>query len=315
MIVRISTGDVAPADRLSYWSSILSSTFTPVSVDNMNPVAHESELSALPLGPVTFVQERGSAQRCVRARPETRRTKEHCFNLLLVLSGSWHVTHGVRKHYGPGDLIFHDSRYPLEVDLPPDHRDFNLQLSEQFVRQWVPNPAWLVDRRISAESRWGRLLSNYVAQLSPEFVLQAPLPQSVLIDQVGALLALTASELSGQCASSKPVERALRDQVDDQIKQRCTEASLQAADVARSLNISTRTLHRVLAACGETFGAKLIRARVNVAARMLQSPLYDRVTTAEIGRRAGFSDASHFSRVVRRCTGQTPLQVRRVRQS
>jgi len=48
------------------------------------------------------------------------------------------------------------------------------------------------------DSQWGRVLASYVAQLSPEFVVQAPLPQGVLIDQLGALLALTASELSGR---------------------------------------------------------------------------------------------------------------------
>jgi AraC family transcriptional regulator, positive regulator of tynA and feaB len=313
-IVRLSTNDVAPADRLSYWSSILSSTYTPVSVDNVNPLECESELSALQLGSITFAAQRGCAQRCVRARPEIRRTTEHCFNLLLVLSGSWHVTHVGRNRFGPGELIFHDSRYPLDVDLPPDHSDFNLQLSEQFVRKWVPNPAWLVGRHISIDSQWGRVLSSYVAQLSPEFVEQAPLPQSVLIDQVGALLALTATELRGDRAAWTPVERSVRDQVHDHIKQRCTETSLQAGDIASSLHISTRTLHRALAACGETFGAMLIQARVDVAGRMLQSPLFDRVTTAQIGRRAGFSDASHFTRVLRKRTGRTPLQMRRARQ-
>jgi AraC-like DNA-binding protein len=44
---------------------------------------------------------------------------------------------------------------------------------------------------------------------------------------------------------------------------------------------------------------------------MLESPLFNRVTTAEIGKRAGFPDASHFVRVVRKRTGRTPLQVRR----
>jgi AraC-like DNA-binding protein len=232
-----------------------------------------------------------------------------------VLSGSWHVTHVARTQFGPGDLIFHDSRYPINVDLPPNHSDFNLQLSEQFVRKWVPNPAWLVGRRISFESQWGRVLSSYVAQLSPEFVLQAPLPRSMLIDQVGALLALTATELRGSRAAWTPAERSVRDQIYDHIKQRCTETSLQAADIASSLNIAKRTLHRALAACGETFGAMLIQARVDVAARMLQSPLFDRVTTGEIGRRAGFSDASHFTKVLRRHTGQTPLQMRRSRQA
>jgi AraC-like DNA-binding protein len=313
-IVRLSTSDVAPADRLSYWSSALRSTFTPVSVDNVNPQQCDSELRALQLGPITFAAQRGSAQRTIRARPEIRRTTEHCFNLVLVFSGSWLVTHGARTRFGPGDLIFHDSRYPLDVDLPPNHSDFNLQLSERFVRQWVPNPAWLVGRRIAFDSHWGHVLASFVAQLSPEFVLQAPLPQSMLIDQVGALLALTANELRGDRAAWTPEVRSLRDKVQDHIRQRCTEAALQSADIASSLNISKRTLHRALATCGETFGEMLIRARVDVAARMLQSPLFDRVTAGEIGRRAGFSDASHFTKVLRRQSGQTPLQMRRARQ-
>ena len=75
--------------------------------------------------------------------------------------------------------------------------------------------------------------------------------------------------------------------------------------------MSKRTLHRALAACGETFGAMLVHARVDLAVRMLQSPLFDRVTTAEIGRRAGFSDASHFVKVLRGAHGQTPLHLRR----
>jgi AraC-like DNA-binding protein len=110
-----------------------------------------------------------------------------------------------------------------------------------------------------------------------------------------------------------PAERSLRDRIHDQIMQRCPEASLQAADVASAINVSKRTLHRALAACGETFGTMLIQSRVDLAARMLRSPLFDRLTTAEIGRRAGFSDASHFTKVMCRRTGQTPLQMRRAR--
>jgi hypothetical protein len=44
---------------------------------------------------------------------------------------------------------------------------------------------------------------------------------------------------------------------------------------------------------------------------MLQSPAFNRLTTAEIGRRAGFADASHFTKVIRAQTGQTPLQMRK----
>jgi len=313
-IVRLSTRDSAPAERLSYWSSVLSSTLTPSAVDRADPLEFESELTALALGHVTFSAAHGSAQRAMRARPELRHTGEHCFNLILVRGGSWQVAlGGTRGSFGPGDLIFYDTQDLLRCELLTAWSDINVQLSEQFVRRWVPNPAWLVGRPIARESQWGRVLSSYVAQLAPEFIAQAPLPQSLLTDQIGALLALTATEVSGARAAPTSGKRALRERICDCVRQRCAEPALQVSDIAATLDISRRTLHRALASCGETFGAVLIQARVELATRMLQSHNFDRVTTGEIGRRAGFSDASHFAKIMRRRTGRTPLQLRRGR--
>ena len=268
-------------------------------------------MTALELPAVTIVAMSGSPQHSVR-RFGTRRTVERTFGLNLVFSGSWHVTHGTRFRLGPGDLHFIDLRHPFEYDFLTNWNDVYVRLSEQFVRRWVRNPIVLGEQPLG-DSQWGRVLGSYLAQLSPEFVVHAPLPQAVLLDQLGALLALTASERSGSQAVSTPAERSVRDHVYDHIRQRCADTSLQAADIASSLNVSTRTLHRALGTCGDTFGAMLIQARVDLAARMLQSPLFDRVTTAEVGRRAGFSDASHFVKALRRRTGQTPLQMRRAR--
>ena len=313
-IVRLSTRHVTPADRLSYASWILSSALAPSTVSTASPLEYELDVAALELPSIAIVSQSGSPQRSIRGRPEIRRTPQRYFFLVLVLGGSWRVQTVARTQVGPGDLVFYDSRYALDNDLLLHWRALNLQLSEQFVRKWLPDPAVLSGRSLARDSQWGRVLASYVAQLSPEFVVQAPLPQAVLVDQIGALLALTASELSGNRAKPTPAERSVRDQIVDHLKQRCPDTSLQVADIASSLNISKRTLHRTLAACGETFGAMLIQARVDLAVRMLQSPLFDRVTTGEIGRRAGFSDASHFVKTLRRHTGHTPLRMRRASQ-
>ena len=314
-IVRLSTSDVAPADRLSYASSILSSALAPSALSTATPSEYDLNLAALELPSIAIVAQSGSPQRAIRARSEIRRTSQRYFYLVLVLSGSWQVTHVTRARFGPGDLIFYDSRNPLDTNLSSAWSAYNVQLSEQFVRKWIPHPAVLAGRRISRDSHWGRVLTSYVAQLSPDFVVQAPLPQALLIDQLGALLALTAAELGDGPIASTSAERSLRELVHDHIRQRCSDTSLQAADIATSLSTSTRTLHRALAACGDTFGALLIQARVDLAVRMLRSPLFDRVTTAEVGRRAGFSDGSHFVKVLRRVTGQTPMQLRRARET
>lgn len=308
-IIRRSTRDIA------YWSSISSSSLAPVAVSAKNLIDYESEMAVLELPSISFIAQSGSPQQSIRERSEIRRSSEHFFFLLLALSESWYVRHHVlRTRLGPGDLLFYDSNYPLDCDFRLRFRSFILRLSDEFVRNWVPNPGCL-GRRCISDSKWGRVLANYVAQLSPEFVEGAPLPQAILIDQLGALLALTASEMSGSRAISTPVERSVRDQIYDHIKQRCPETSLQAADIASGLNVSKRTLHRALASCGETFGSMLIQARIDVASRMLKSPLFDRMTTAEVGRRAGFTDASHFTKVTRMRTGRTPLQIRRARHS
>jgi len=311
-IVRLSTRDIPPADRLNYANWIVSEAeadgAAPIEVSTADPSEFELEATALVLPAVTIVAMSGSPQHALR-RFVTRRTVERTFGLDLVFSGSTHATHGTRYRLGPGDLHFTDSRHPFDYDFLTNWKEVYVRLSEQFVRRWVRNPIVLEGRL--GDSQWGRVLASYMSPLSPEFVVHAPLPQAVLIDQLGALLALTASERSGGRADSTPAERSLRDHVLDHIRQRCADIALQAADIASSLNISTRTLHRVLGACGDTFGATLIQARVDLAVRMLQSPLFDRVTTAEIGRRAGFSDASHFVKALRRRTGQTPLQMRR----
>lgn len=312
-IVRLSTGVAPPADRLDYASWMLNASLAPSILSTGTPAEYELEVTALELPSIGIVAASGSQTRSVRGPSEIRRTAQRYFSLALVLSGTANFTSVTRNRFAAGDLIFYDSRHPQDCELLPRWSTLVLQLSEQFVRKWVPNPAVLGLRRICPESQWGRVLASYVAQLAPEFVVQAPLPQAMLIDQLGALLALTAAELSGSRVASTSIERTLRDQVRDHVMQRCPDTSLHAADVARSLNISTRTLHRTLAACGETFGSMLIQARVDLAVRMLQSPLFDRKTTAEIGRRAGFADASHFVKVLRERTGQTPLRTRRTR--
>jgi AraC-like DNA-binding protein len=312
-IVRLSTRAVAPADRLGYASWILNSSLAPSVLSTATPAEYDLEVTALELPSIGIVAASGSQTRSIRGPSEIRRTSQRYFSLALVLRGTANFTSVTRNRFAPGDLIFYDSRNPQDCELLSHWSTLVLQLSEQFVRKWVPNPAVLGWRRICPESQWGRVLASYVAQLAPEFVVHAPLPQALLIDQLGALLALTAAELSGSRVASTPIERTLRDQVRDHLTQRCPDASLHAADVANSLDISTRTLHRTLAAGGETFGSMLIQARVDLAVRMLQSPLFDRMTTAEIGRRAGFSDASHFVRVLRRHTGQSPLRMRRAR--
>jgi AraC family transcriptional activator of tynA and feaB len=312
-IKRWSTDDVPPGDRLDYFASAYAEAILPMTIDNADPQRFNAEFTVARLDEIEICTHVGSPHICIRGQSEIARTLEAKFSLVLMKDSSFTAVHRVRFKLLPGDILFHDSRYPHAGDTRQPFNSTIVTVTESWLRRWLPNPGVLVGH-IPGNSAWGSVLSSYIAALSPEVNAISVLPPRVLTDQLGGLLALTASQArGGSVAPFTPPLRALHERILDCIAQRCMESQLTAADVAGSLSISPRTLHRALASAQQTFGSNLISARIRVAERMLTSPLFNRVTTAEVGRRAGFMSPSHFARVIVKHTGRTPLQLRQSR--
>jgi len=81
-----------------------------------------------------------------------------------------------------------------------------------------------------------------------------------------------------------------------------------AADVARALCVSVRTLQRKLIAAGTTFREVSDSVSGWLATQYLEDPA---VSIAEVAFLLGFSDQSSFNRAFRRWTGQSPERWRR----
>jgi AraC-like DNA-binding protein len=179
-----------------------------------------------------------------------------------------------------------------------------LKMPAHWLESWLPDPRFLMGRRIPRDSRWGRVLSPMVRQLTPEVAAAPPLPHQVLVDQVGATLALIASEAEGQSAPD-----TLR-KIQECIRERCAEPQLIAADVAASLNLAPRLLHKSLAANNATFASELVDARISVALKILTSSSSTKLAISDIARQAGFISPAYFTRALRRRTGRTPMELR-----
>ncbi|UWQ18952.1 AraC family transcriptional regulator ligand-binding domain-containing protein [Jannaschia sp. M317] len=84
----------------------------------------------------------------------------------------------------------------------------------------------------------------------------------------------------------------------------------QAAETARALGMSERTLYRRLAAEGLTFRDVLTEAQSSLAQDLLRDSTS---SVAEIAFLTGFSEQSTFSRAFKRWVGQAPAQFRQQR--
>jgi len=303
-----STREVPEKQQMDYYASVLSSAVDPMGVTKRVLGSFEADVESTDLGPLSLIHGRGAAHDCVRDARDIARSTGRNFHLIINIGAAWRVDHRDRTLLRKGDGILLDSRYGYRLDFLDPFENVHLKLPEEWMARWIPDTDVIVGRSIPFDGPWGRALTAFASRLTPDFAVAAPFSHQFIADHVGALLALCAGEFA-EVRKTRPSDRALRERIEEVIVQRCTEFSLGARDVADELGISPRTLHRGLASSRQTFGASLMTARVELATRMLESPLFRRLTTAEIGRRAGFADPSHFARVYRRMCGRTPAQV------
>lgn len=106
---------------------------------------------------------------------------------------------------------------------------------------------------------------------------------------------------------SRQEERSLVDSVHATVTDLLPDGPPTKAVIARRLGLSERTLHRRLAAEGETFQSLTTRARRDAAEALLAD---SRHSLAEVAFLVGFSDQSSFQRAFKGWTGQTPRTFR-----
>jgi AraC-like DNA-binding protein len=305
-IRRFSTRAVPAGERVDYWLNLVRDSMWPVSEWSGIAPDFSVELQEAQLGCLTSVIE------VTRGLPHSRRTRsdvensaDSCYCLFTTDERVDWAHHGHRERLHSGDLVLlgqgeHDSNM-----AEGGFQSNVLKMPAHWLESWLPDPHFLVGQRIPRDSRWGRVLSPMVRQLTPEVAAAPPLPHEVLVDQVGATLALIAGVVEARAGFD------LVKKIQDCVRQRCPEAQLTAADVAASLNLPPMTLHHALGASNATFASQLLDARINLALELLTSHSFAHLTTAEIARRAGFTSASYFVRAVRKRTGHSPSEIRR----
>lgn len=316
-IRRWSTDAVPQAQRLDYWVGAICEGFLEMSATSPVAASFASSLDSAALGPVGVNRVRGSAQDVYRTRSAIARSRHNFFYLLCKTDSAWSASQGdCTARLLPGDAVLVDSRDRYAFHFPVSADTVSLELPPAWVESWLVEPSRHVGRRIDGQSGWGQALCSFARQLTPETAASPPLPAGLLGDQLGALLALASgSEIpSGEPSPSTTGARAaLRRRVAEAIRERHAEPGLTATSIAAQLGMSERSLHRCLAEGDQSFAGLLMDCRMAVARRLLAEPRFDRLGIAEIGRRVGLSDASHFVRLCKRHLGATPGTLRRNR--
>ena len=302
---KFSTRSIAQGQRFDYWMSVLNDSMWRVTDWSDIPQDFNVELSSARLGSLTTLSECISPHRSRRTRIDLGKSQERSYHLFVSVGPTWGFSHlGANGRLNSGDVLML-AEGEHETICPSGFRGVILKCPEEWMRTWLPDPEMLAGRTLARDSKWGRVLSPVIRQMTPELAVAPPLPHRVLVDQLGAMLGLVAGDADCQAMPD------LVDLIRESIRERCGAVALVAEDVAGAIDIPARVLHRALATAHSSFAAELVSARVAVAVSMLTSNACRHQTLAQIASASGFSSQAHFTRVLRRRTGRGPLELRR----
>lgn len=301
-----STSTVAAPQRLDYWIGAISEGFLAMDVSAKQRDFNGS-LTSAPLDVIGVNAVEADAQKVWRTPHAIARAPERYCYLLGNLDRRWKASQDGRDALlEAGDFVLVDARRPYHFDFAQGVNVVSLELPLEWVTHWLAEPERHVAQPFRrSEPGWGAALSAFASPWKPALAVQPPLQPRLLADQLGALLALACQPV----AATRP-DRMRVEQIEDAIRQRLCEPGLTAADVAGALGISVRSLHRTMAAHQQTFAQVLLAERLRRAQQMLQTPRLAHVSVAEVGRRVGLQDPSHFSRLCRRWLGTSPRALR-----
>jgi AraC-like DNA-binding protein len=246
-----------------------------------------------------------------RTEADVRAGDPNTLNVGLQLTGSsLMVQDGREAVMGAGDLVFYDSSRPFT--LARDAR-FSWQvflLPKDKLRRSDREISKLTAVRIDSGqgaagivSRFLRDLTNLSGTLEPNTV------QGFCENAADLIATLVRAEL-GQTWSVGDPQRMLLEQALAHISTNLGDAALNPDGIAHAIGVSTRRLHQLFEASGQTVCEHLREERLASFARDLADPRLSRIAISRLAAGRGLANPSLAARLFREQTGFTPSEYR-----
>jgi AraC-like DNA-binding protein len=287
MALELSTHDVGPAERFSYWRELICDVF--VGLDAERPGrGFTGTLVTTPLGPLRVTHVRSVAHHVVRSPRQIARGTGEDVLVSVQRAGRGLVRQDGREALlRPGDLALYDAARPYTLTFDGPFAQSVFQLSRDLLAERLGDIASLTAARAAA----------------PAGVLDSADGERAL-DLLAVALAARLGRATTPAAAHR---RAIRLHVERNLG----DPSLTPASVAAAHALSLRYVHRLWAQEeADTLGRHILRRRLERCRAELADPRTTRRTVTEVALRWGFRSPAHFSRAYRAHFGVTPREER-----
>jgi len=200
---------------------------------------------------------------------------------------------------------------PIVFDTDVRH-GISLRIPRDVIAPLVPTIDDLIGRQLGENPELVRLIGAYTRSLENEAFYETPALSRVAVGHVHDLVALAiGTELDVTRMLNQRSVRSVRTAtLKADIAQHLGSPDLDASGLAKRHGLSPRYVRKLFEENGTTLSAFVLEQRLQMARRLLLSPLHSTRPISTIAYDVGFGDISYFNRCFRARFGMTPTDFR-----
>ncbi len=308
----VTTDNVSARDRAPQWREWVNQSFYGLESDLYGDTEFDGHMTRLQAGDVILTRLEANRHR-VKSQAQVARASDAAYlKIVAPWQGSASVEQqGRRASTGSGKWVIYDTTgsYAIESPVRAEHLIVMLP-KEKMIERGVKLDTLMARQagtgtgisRVALEtmrSTWQELpsMSDDAARGAGELIMQ--------------LAQLSLLELAGESTHATQRE-ALKDRIQAYVSRNLRDPKLSIDGIAHALNCSKRHLHNAFTEEDETLASYILRQRLEACIRDLQQTAFIHRPITDIALYWGFNNLSHFSRVFREHTGQSPSAYRSV---
>jgi AraC-like DNA-binding protein len=305
-----------PGTAFDEWEQQICRTFVPLRARRRKPAFADfrGSVASTALGSVVLAEVNADEVVVERTARLIRQDDPELYKFGLQVSGTSVIEQDSRQaNLRPGDLSIYDTSRPYWVSCSDDFRMTVAMFPRHLIRLPERQMAGLCAVRLAGDTELAALISPLMRGLAAGLTSGGAVIATHLGDAVVDLVtAAFAEKLSLPSRLDMPVShRTLVAEVHAYIERHLHEPGLSTRTIARAHFVSARHLQKVFEEQGMSVSALIRSRRLERCRRDLVDPLLANVPLAVIGRRWGFPDAPHFSRLFRAAFGESPRDYRK----
>jgi AraC-like DNA-binding protein len=308
----LTTGDLAPQERETFWRQAMSETFVPLTVGEVSEDCFKGFIRANWIGRLMIAEVASTGQDIQRTQRLIRRADAEYFQLAIVAHGTGRVVQDGRQAVlHPGDCAAYETTRPFRWTFDDEWDAWVFTFPRQAVRLSEAERRLLTARRLDGTAGITGVVSRFLLDLGRNNeVLSGEQSEAVLAQSADLVMTLLSPMAGHNDAARSSVQRSLMFRIKDYIDRRLADPELSPPEIAAAASISTRYLHKLFSAEQQSVSEYIRQLRLDRCRQDLLDPCQADQSISSIAFRSGFGDLSGFTRAFRATFGVSPRDVR-----